>query len=67
MRRGRVAAEGGAADSLDFRCPAKPAIYSVLPFAHAGHVLVDLLTMVPVVVLAGWFLVMAVRDRRRDE
>lgn len=38
-----------------------------LLFAHAGHVLVDLLTMVPVVLLAGWFLVMAVRDRRRRD
>jgi hypothetical protein len=33
--------------------------------AHAGHVLVDLLTLVPVVALAGFFLVVAWRDRRR--
>jgi hypothetical protein len=34
-------------------------------FAHAGHILTDGLTMLPVVVLAGWFLVMGIRDKRR--
>jgi hypothetical protein len=36
-----------------------------VPFAHAGHILVDLLTMAPVLVIAAWFLVAALRDRRR--
>jgi hypothetical protein len=35
------------------------------PFAHAGHVLVDLLTFSPVLVLVVWFAVIGVRDRRR--
>ena len=34
-------------------------------FAHAGHILTDGLTMLPVLVLAGWFLLMAIRDKRR--
>jgi len=33
--------------------------------AHAGHWLVNLLTLLPVVVLAIWFLGLAVRERRR--
>ena len=36
-----------------------------LPLAHAGHVLVDLLTVAPVVLLIVWFAVITVRDRRR--
>ena len=36
----------------------------VLPFAHAGHVIVDLLTFVPVLVLLLWFVIAAIRDRR---
>jgi hypothetical protein len=39
----------------------------VLPIAHAGHVVVDLLTFVPVLVLLLWFVIAAVRDRRREE
>ncbi len=35
------------------------------PFAHAGHVLVDLLTVAPVFVLILWFAVITIRDRRR--
>jgi hypothetical protein len=35
-------------------------------FAHAGHVLVDLAFTAPVIGLALWFLVVAVRDRRRE-
>jgi hypothetical protein len=34
-------------------------------YAHAGHVIVDLLTLVPLVVLALWFIVMAIRARRQ--
>jgi hypothetical protein len=37
----------------------------VLPVAHAGHVLVDLLTFSPVLVLVVWFAVIGIRDRRR--
>jgi cation transporter-like permease len=33
--------------------------------AHAGHVLVDLLTVAPVFVLILWFVFITVRDRRR--
>jgi len=36
------------------------------PFAHTGHVLVDLLTFIPVLVLLLWFVIAAVRDRRRE-
>ena len=36
-----------------------------LPFAHAGHWIVDLLTLAPVAVLAFWFLITGVRSRRR--
>jgi hypothetical protein len=36
-----------------------------VPFAHTGHVLVDLLTMAPVLIIAAWFLVAAIRGRRR--
>jgi len=32
--------------------------------AHAGHVLIDLLTVAPVVVLILWFAVITIRDRR---
>jgi hypothetical protein len=35
-------------------------------FAHTGHVIVDLLTFVPVLVLLLWFVIAAVRDRRRE-
>ena len=34
------------------------------PLAHAGHVLVDLLTVAPVIVLILWFAVITIRDRR---
>ena len=37
-----------------------------LPLAHAGHVIADSLMFVPVLVLALWFVVVAIRDRRRD-
>jgi hypothetical protein len=36
-----------------------------LPLAHAGHVLVDLLTVAPVIVLVIWFGFITIRDRRR--
>jgi hypothetical protein len=36
-------------------------------FAHAGHWLVDLLTLVPIAVLALWFVFVAIRQRRRDQ
>lgn len=35
-----------------------------LPAAHTGHVLVDLLTVAPVVVLILWFAFVMIRDRR---
>jgi hypothetical protein len=40
-------------------------IVIVLPIAHAGHVIVDLLTFSPVLVLIVWFAVISIRDRRR--
>jgi hypothetical protein len=40
---------------------------AIVPFAHAGHILADLPIMAPVIVLAIWFLVAAIRDRRRRE
>ena len=36
----------------------------MIPIAHAGHVLVDLLT---VFVLILWFLWITIRDRRRGD
>jgi hypothetical protein len=36
-----------------------------LPLAHTGHVVVDLLMFAPVLILVIWFLIVAVRDRRR--
>jgi hypothetical protein len=36
----------------------------LVPLAHAGHVLVDLLTFAPVIVLILWFAVITIRDRR---
>ena len=38
---------------------------TALPLAHAGHVLVDLLTVAPVFVLILWFAFITIRDRRR--
>jgi hypothetical protein len=38
---------------------------NALPLAHAGHVIADLLTFIPVLVLVIWFLIVAVRDRHR--
>jgi hypothetical protein len=38
-----------------------------LPPAHAGHVIVDLLTVLPVVVLILWFGWITIRDRRRGD
>jgi hypothetical protein len=35
--------------------------------AHAGHWIVDALTLIPVALIAVWFLVLAVRDRRRRD
>lgn len=35
-----------------------------LPPAHAGHVLVDLAIFTPVLGLAIWFVIVAIRDRR---
>lgn len=37
---------------------------TVLPPAHAGHVLVDLAIFTPVFGLALWFVFVAIRDRR---
>jgi hypothetical protein len=36
-----------------------------VPFAHTGHVLVDLLMFAPVLALVVWFAFVSVRDRRR--
>ena len=38
----------------------------VVPVAHAGHVIVDLLTFSPVLVLVVWFAAISIRDRRRS-
>jgi hypothetical protein len=38
--------------------------FAHLPLAHAGHVLVDLLTVAPVIVLVIWFGFITIRDRR---
>jgi hypothetical protein len=35
-----------------------------LPAAHAGHVIVDLLTVAPVFLLILWFAFITIRDRR---
>jgi hypothetical protein len=38
-----------------------------IPFAHAGHWIVDLLTLVPAALIAVWFVGLAIRQRlRRD-
>ena len=36
-----------------------------LPLAHAGHWILDLLTLAPVAVLALWFLITGIRSRHR--
>jgi hypothetical protein len=38
---------------------------SGLPLAHAGHVVVDIVTVLPVLLLVLWFTVVTIRDRRR--
>ena len=40
---------------------------AAVPLAHAGHVLVDALTVLPVFVLIIWFGIITIRDRRRGE
>jgi hypothetical protein len=35
--------------------------------AHAGHVLIDMLTVLPVFVLILWFVFITIRDRRRGD
>ena len=39
---------------------------TALPLAHAGHVLVDIATFTPVLLLVLWFTVVSIRDRNRD-
>ena len=39
----------------------------ILPLAHSGDVLVDLLTVLPVFVLILWFVWITIRDRRRGD
>jgi hypothetical protein len=39
----------------------------VIPIAHAGHVLVDLLNVHPVFVLILWLVWITIRDRRRGD
>ncbi len=54
--------EGFAHLSLVLRtCGRSP----MITLAHAGHVLVDLLTVAPVFVLILWFAFITIRDRRR--
>ncbi len=36
-----------------------------LLLAHAGHVLVDIATFAPVLLLVVWFTIISIRDRRR--
>jgi hypothetical protein len=36
-----------------------------VPLAHTGHVLVDLATFAPVLLLVLWFAVISIRDRKR--
>lgn len=38
---------------------------TAVPVAHAGHVIVDILTFAPVLVLVLWFTVITIRDRKR--
>jgi hypothetical protein len=38
---------------------------TVLPLAHTGHVIVDLVTFAPVLALVIWFVVVVIRDRHR--
>lgn len=38
---------------------------TALPLAHAGHVLVDVATFAPVLLLVLWFTIVTIRDRRR--
>jgi hypothetical protein len=38
-----------------------------IPFAHAGHWIVDLLMLVPALLIALWFIGLAVRQRMRRE
>jgi hypothetical protein len=38
---------------------------TALPIAHAGHVLVDVATFAPVLLLVLWFTIVTIRDRRR--
>ena len=40
---------------------------AAVPLAHAGHVLVDLLTVLPVFVLIIWFGFITIRDRRHGD
>jgi hypothetical protein len=35
------------------------------PLAHTGHVLVDVATFAPVLLLVVWFTIVSIRDRRR--
>ena len=39
---------------------------SVVPIAHAGHWLVNLLYLVPLVVVIGMLMVSSLRDRRAE-
>ena len=38
---------------------------TAVPVAHAGHVIVDIVTFAPVLVLVLWFTVITIRDRKR--
>jgi hypothetical protein len=40
--------------------------FEQVPFAHTGHVIVDLAMFAPVLVLVVWFTIVSIRDRRRS-
>ena len=56
--------EGAKHETLGGRSP-RYSLGFALPLGHAGHVLVDLLTVAPVFVLILWFAFITIRDRRR--
>jgi|SoiMethySBSTD1v2_1073268.scaffolds.fasta_scaffold1206407_2 hypothetical protein len=39
----------------------------MLPFAHAGHWIADLMVFAPVIGVAIWLAVAGIRDRRRNQ
>lgn len=39
----------------------------MLPFAHAGHWITDLMIFAPVIGVGIWLVVESIRDRRRNQ